>query len=394
LKENITSKNKIKKIILIACVKTKRETPSKAIDLYISPLFKKSLEYAQLLNPDKIYVLSAKYGLVSSEEVIEPYELTLNNMPTSEIKKWSKRVLDQLSSVTDLKNDNFIILAGQNYRKYLIPHIKHYEIPLEGLGFGSQLRRLDELIEEIKHGKLYFNEIRKAILKIGKSIPPKELFPTIIEEASDLIASNPYAFTIGVCLDRGTKAEIIWTIPYDIKKELGHLDPKIIYQFSLSELRDLFFRLPRHPRYINDAPKTIQQLTQIVVEECNGNAENIWQGKRAAQVNRTLQSIHGVGPGIASMGVLLIEAAFGIHFDDRDRIDIKPDVHTKRVLYRLGVSKAETEEATLNAARILNPDCPGELDSGLWWIGRNWCHASNPNCDQCPMKNYCKKIYK
>jgi hypothetical protein len=98
--------------------------------------------------------LSAKYGLVSSEEVIEPYELTLNNMPTSEIKKWSKRVLDQLSSVTDLKNDNFIILAGQNYRKYLIPHIKHYEIPLEGLGFGPQLRRLDELIEEIKHGKL------------------------------------------------------------------------------------------------------------------------------------------------------------------------------------------------------------------------------------------------
>jgi cytoplasmic iron level regulating protein YaaA (DUF328/UPF0246 family) len=144
----------MKKIILIACVKTKRETPSKAIDLYISPLFKKSLEYAQLLNPDKIYVLSAKYGLVSSEEVIEPYELTLNNMPTSEIKKWSKRVLDQLSSVTDLKNDNFIILAGQNYRKYLIPHIKHYEIPLEGLGFGPQLRRLDELIEEIKHGKL------------------------------------------------------------------------------------------------------------------------------------------------------------------------------------------------------------------------------------------------
>ena len=117
----------MKNIVLIACVKTKRKIPSKAIDLYISSLFTKCREYAQLLHPDHIYILSAKYGLVSSEEVIEPYNLTLNNMSTSEIKEWSKRVLHQLSSVTDLHNDNFTILAGQNYRKYLLPHITHYD---------------------------------------------------------------------------------------------------------------------------------------------------------------------------------------------------------------------------------------------------------------------------
>jgi len=234
-------------------------------------------------------------------------------------------------------------------------------------------------------------EITNAILRVGRSIPSKELFPTVIPEAANLISSNPYAFTIGVCLDRGTKAEIIWTIPYDIKNDLGDLDPNRIYQFSLSELDDLFNRLPRHPRYINDAPRTLQELSRIVVEECDGNASNIWNGKRAAEVNRTFQSIHGVGPGIANMGVLLIEAAFDIRFDDLDRkrMDIKPDVHTKRVLYRLGVSAAETEEAALDAARILNPKYPGELDGGLWWIGRNWCFASNPDCHNCPMHNSC-----
>ncbi|MEA3328081.1 MAG: hypothetical protein U9R53_12395 [Chloroflexota bacterium] len=102
----------MKKIVLIACVKTKLETPSKAIELYISHLFKKSLEYAQLLDPDCIYVLSAKYGLVSSEEVIEPYNLTLNDMHTFEIKKWSERIVNQLSLVTNLRNDKFVILAG------------------------------------------------------------------------------------------------------------------------------------------------------------------------------------------------------------------------------------------------------------------------------------------
>jgi endonuclease III len=187
------------------------------------------------------------------------------------------------------------------------------------------------------------------------------------------------------------KAEIIWTIPYDIKRELGHLNPEIIYQMPLEELKDLFERLPRRPRYIHDAPKTLQQLTQIVVEECAGNAANIWIGKRAAQVNRTLMSIHGVGTGIANMGVLLIEAAFGTHFDDLDRkrMDIKPDVHTKRVLYRLGVSDEQTEEAALIATRVMHPDYPGELDGALWWIGRKWCFSTNPDCEHCPMEKYC-----
>jgi len=153
----------------------------------------------------------------------------------------------------------------------------------------------------------------------------------------------------------------------------------------------LFSRLPKRPRYINDAPRTLQELTRIVVEECDGDAANIWRGKRAAEVNRTFVSIHGVGTGIANMGVLLIEAGFGVRFSDLDRkhMDIKPDIHTKRVLYRLGVSEEETDEAAIAAARKLHPEFPGELDGALWEIGREWCFASNPDCANCPMMRSC-----
>lgn len=68
------------KIALISCVKQKADKPQKARNLYISSLFVKSLEYAEKINVDKIYVLSAKYGLVPIDKVIEPYEKTLNNM--------------------------------------------------------------------------------------------------------------------------------------------------------------------------------------------------------------------------------------------------------------------------------------------------------------------------
>lgn len=132
------------KIVLISCVSKKLNTRSKAQDLYISPLFKKNLQYAKSLNPDKIFILSAKYGLLRLNEEIRPYDKTLNKMCSNEIKEWANLVLNQLRKLTDLENDEFIFLAGDRYRKYLIPYLQNYKIPLKGLGIGKQLKFLKE----------------------------------------------------------------------------------------------------------------------------------------------------------------------------------------------------------------------------------------------------------
>jgi hypothetical protein len=94
------------------------------------------------LNPDTIYILSAKYGLLDLDAEIDPYNQTLNTMPAAEIRSWAERVLLQLRQVGDLRADHFILLAGMKYRKYLLPHMSSYEIPLEGLTIGKQLRFL------------------------------------------------------------------------------------------------------------------------------------------------------------------------------------------------------------------------------------------------------------
>ena len=134
----------MRKIVLISCVSKKRSQPCKARDLYVSDLFKKELIYAERLEPDLMFVLSAKYGLVDLDDEIEPYDLTLNTMPASEIKKWAVDVLRQLSLRADLENDQFVFLAGAKYRKYLVPYIAHVEIPFEGLTIGRQLHQLSE----------------------------------------------------------------------------------------------------------------------------------------------------------------------------------------------------------------------------------------------------------
>lgn len=134
-------------IVLISCVSKKVGHPAKAKDLYVSPLFQLCLRYAHSLHPDNIFVLSAKYGLVELDQVLAPYNETLNTMGDREIWLWASGVLDQLRARADLDGDRFMFLAGEKYRRHLIPHIRHYEIPMEGLTIGRQLQFLTKVLD-------------------------------------------------------------------------------------------------------------------------------------------------------------------------------------------------------------------------------------------------------
>jgi len=241
---------------------------------------------------------------------------------------------------------------------------------------------------------VWHRSLASRLRDLARRMDVRELFPTVIPEARDIVATDPYAFCLAACLDRRTKAEIIWTIPYDLQQALGHLDPFLIDQMSQPELAEAFSRLPRKPRYINAAPRTIKELTHKVVHEFGGDASRIWSGRSAEEVHKTFLSIYGVGPGIASMTVLLIEKGFGHSFAEpgRPAMDIKPDVHTMRVLYRLGVADSQTPGAAVAAARRINPEFPGEIDGILWRIGQAWCHPVTPDCAACPLDDLCHKV--
>jgi cytoplasmic iron level regulating protein YaaA (DUF328/UPF0246 family) len=138
----------MKKIALIACVSKKLDYKSKAKELYISPLFQKNMAYSKKIGVDKVYILSAKYGLLNLDDKVEPYDLTLNKMKTKEKKEWSLRILKELKRLEDFDSTTFVFLAGENYRKYLIEEILYYEIPMRGLKIGEQLQFLKKAIDE------------------------------------------------------------------------------------------------------------------------------------------------------------------------------------------------------------------------------------------------------
>lgn len=140
----------MKTIILISCGAKKEKTPQRAEDLYIGGYFKKTLLYAKYLskkNNAEIFILSAKYGVLELNEIIKPYDLTLNNKSKKHKKAWSYKVITQLQYKIK-KTDKIIFLAGVNYIKYLKMYYKNYEEPLQGLGIG---KRLKFIMEELKN---------------------------------------------------------------------------------------------------------------------------------------------------------------------------------------------------------------------------------------------------
>ena len=73
------------------------EHSCEARELYsASALFSLSYQYARE-NADKVFVLSAKYGLVSENKVIAPYDQTLNDMPRKQQLEWAHAVLTTLA---------------------------------------------------------------------------------------------------------------------------------------------------------------------------------------------------------------------------------------------------------------------------------------------------------
>ncbi|MCL4339948.1 MAG: hypothetical protein JRN37_00470 [Nitrososphaerota archaeon] len=129
-------------VLIISCSKKKHNHSSPARDMYDSPLFKMSLKYAEKLNPDKIFILSAKYHLLPLGKEIEPYDVTLNNISVKDVKIWADRVVQELNENTDLENDHFVILAGEKYIKFIRDKLKHKEEPLKGLSMGNRLKFL------------------------------------------------------------------------------------------------------------------------------------------------------------------------------------------------------------------------------------------------------------
>ncbi|TSC62410.1 MAG: hypothetical protein G01um101448_1056 [Parcubacteria group bacterium Gr01-1014_48] len=127
------------KIGLIGCVKSKKDGWHKARDIYVSTLFKLGFQYASR-TCDKVYILSARYGVLEPDTRIRAYDSTLRDMSVHERKIWSARVADRLKQHIQ-RGAEIHFFCGKRYWEFLPGLLTAYTCfaPLEGLGLGQQL---------------------------------------------------------------------------------------------------------------------------------------------------------------------------------------------------------------------------------------------------------------
>ena len=134
-----------------------------------------------------------------------------------------------------------------------------------------------------------------------------------------------------------------------------------------TELIGLLDGLAVRPRYgAKQGARTLSDAARLVWQRFGGDADAIWKDASPAEVEKTLQEIHGLGAGIASMAIRIRRDDFDCFRGQERQIDVKPDVHLLRVFRRVGLIDDDSANQAIRAARRLNPEFPGELDWPAW----------------------------
>lgn len=133
-------------ICLVSDSKSQRHMKSLAENLFSSALFQKSKAYATT-KCTRWYILSARYGLIEPNQLIEPYGMMFDDLPGEQKFKWGQQVLASILQQRIVTYDVIVLLAGASYQAYLLPVLqaRRYtvETPLKGLSAVDQLAWLE-----------------------------------------------------------------------------------------------------------------------------------------------------------------------------------------------------------------------------------------------------------
>jgi len=242
--------------------------------------------------------------------------------------------------------------------------------------------------------------MKPLIVRIGEekfnSLKDKEIVNFLDEKEINNFLNDlehyPHAFILACLMDKQMKAETAWKIPYKIYQLLGTFDIYELGKISLEEYINIFENNKLH-RFNNVSAKIFYDAVHRIIDDFNGDVSLIWKGKpSSAKVVYELLKFNGCGLKIATMTANILAREFRIEFSDYYSIDISTDVHINRVMRRMGfVPKNADNSMVIYKARELNPEFPGIIDFSCWEIGRTYCRPQNPKCEECIVREECKK---
>lgn len=129
----------------------------------------------------------------------------------------------------------------------------------------------------------------------------------------------------------------------------------------------------------------VWRIGHNIVKNYNGNASQIWEGKKSPSeiIDEFIKL--GVGENISRMCVgALIDTK-----QIKGNGDVKADIHLKRVLGRVLKGDILSDSEVITFTRKMCPENPWILDREFWSIGKELCHPDKPKCHECYLRTEC-----
>lgn len=206
-------------------------------------------------------------------------------------------------------------------------------------------------------------DIDKIIQSLTEAKQPRSEFVELMENFK-----NPYLVLIACILSLRTNDKT--TYPATLRMLKLAKTPQEMSKITPEELSKAIYPVG----FYENKAKQIIQLSKELVENYN------------CEVPCDIEELckfKGVGRKTAN---LVLAKGF-------NKPAICVDVHVHRIFNRLGYVKTKTPEETEFALREKLPQKYWiDINTLIVTHGQNICKPQKPNCKDCPIKNYCKKI--
>jgi uncharacterized HhH-GPD family protein len=132
--------------------------------------------------------------------------------------------------------------------------------------------------------------------------------------ADALLESNPFALLVGMLLDQQIPMEVAFAGPKKLEDRMGSLDAREIADYNPDKFAELFAQTPAVHRFPGSMAKRVQALSQVIVDEYDGNAAALWTtgNPDGKEVLRRLKALPGFGEQKAKIFLALLGKQYGV----------------------------------------------------------------------------------
>lgn len=184
----------------------------------------------------------------------------------------------------------------------------------------------------------------------------------------ELIHKNPFELLVAVVLSAQSTDNAVNKVTPALFESFP--DPKTMANADIKDIED---KIKRIGLYRNKA-RSIQNLSKSLLTSFDGNVP---------QSMKDLTSLAGVGRKTANV---VRSVCFDIP-------SIAVDTHVERISKRLGLAKVydSVEVVEQKLKRKIKRERWNKAHHLFIFFGRYFCTARNPQCNNCPFQNICKK---